>query len=376
MTEHLSALLRDEAAALDVPPVDRATILARGQRDRARRRSRSLLAAAAVLAVIGGGAALAVDRGSAGEKVRSATDPAAHPALSPSLVSYGSDSRVVLNGRASEVPGTLHSLSYTSVGVLARSNDHDGASDGSGPERLTLIAEDGTTIDLGRVPEGVGPATDPDEPVYALAEKSGAGFSAVLRDALTGEEVSSVPLPVLPMSHWSVPPLALDGDIVYAGFKTQAVAFNWRTGAAQPAAGLGGGIPDVRDGRTVVSAESSFDVVDAATGDPLLVLEHTTSADATGVLSPDGRFLRYKVESMSGRQQDTGGLEIYDLEGDADPVRLPGAIYEWGWTSGGFPFNASNATAEVCNPVTGSCAVEKFPPVGQNVRFGGNVYES
>ena len=91
------------------------------------------------------------------------------------------------------MPGTLHSLHYTSVGVLTRSNPNGGASDGSGPESLTLVSADGTTTDLGTIPEGVGPATDPDEPVYALAEKSGDGFRAVVRDATTGEEVGSIP---------------------------------------------------------------------------------------------------------------------------------------------------------------------------------------
>ena len=63
----------------------------------------------------------------------------------------------------------MHSLHYTSAGVLVRSNPNDGGSDGSGPESLTLVQYDGSTVPLGTIPEGVGPATSPVEPVYVLS---------------------------------------------------------------------------------------------------------------------------------------------------------------------------------------------------------------
>ena len=288
MTERLSALLHDEAADLDVPPVDHASILKRGQQTRTRRRTTTLLAAAAVVAVVGTGTVAAVTAmGDHGEARTSA--PAMSPAQSSGLVAYGSGSTVVIGDSTTAIPDTLHSLSYTSVGVLTRSNGNDGASDGSGPERLTLVAPDGATTDLGTIPEGVGPATDPDEPVYALAEASGSGFRAVVRDARTGEEVGSVALPDKPMSYWDVPPLALDGDVIYAGFKKEAVAFNWRTGAPQPASGVGGGLPEVRGGHAVGPDGAS--VVDAATGNTVLQMKLDTSEQGFASLSPDGRHL-------------------------------------------------------------------------------------
>ena len=256
MTERLSALLHDEAAALDIPPVDQDTILGRGRQARTRQRATVFLAAAAVVAVVGTGAALGLN-GSDDGRAGKATDSVASGVSSHGVVAYGAGSTVVVDGTTATVPDTLHSLHYTSVGVLTRSNPNDGASSGSGPESLTLVAADGSTTDLGTIPEGVGPATDPDEPVYALAEKSGDGFRVVVRDALSGDEVGSVPLPDLPMSYWAVPPLALDGDVVYAGFQDEAYAVDWRTGEMQQEAGLGGGIPEVQADSRSPTARSS-----------------------------------------------------------------------------------------------------------------------
>lgn len=384
MTDRLSALLHDEAAALDIPSVNHAAILGSGRQVRTRRRATMFLAAAAVVAVVGTGTALAID-GSEGARHEKVTDSVASDVPSRGVVAYGAGSTVVIDGTTATIPHTLHSLHYTSVGVLARSNSNDGASDGSGPESLTLVAADGTTTDLGTIPEGVGPATDPDEPVYALAEESGDGFRVVIRDALSGDEVGSVPLPDLPMSYWSVPPLALDGDIVYAGFEQEAYAVDWRTGEVQQAAGLGGGIPEVRDGLALTNGEKLDEatgvldlvvsVVDAATGADVFVVPLKQGDYGSGSLSPDGKYVRFTPDL--GMDQDGGnvrpGAEIFDL---ATRERVPLTGDGWAWTSGGSSFRVEGTSLEVCSPVTGSCASEDGPRIGENVRLGGNSYES
>ena len=373
MTERLSAMLRDGADQLEVPPVDLAVILGRGTQDRRRRRFVTLLAAAVALVVVGVGATVAATSVGRSDRGGQATDSTGSRP-SQGLVAYGADSTVVIGGITATIPHTLHSLHYTSVGVLTRSNPNDGASDGSGPETLTLITKDGSTTDLGTIPEGVGPATDPDEPVYALAERSGDGFVAVVRDALTGDEVASVPLPELPMSYWPVPPLGLDGEVIYAGFEESAVAINWRTGETQPAAGLAGGIPEVRSGRAILQAEGTYAVVDAATGDPQLEIPLTKNDYAFGVLSPDGRFLRIKVESMASGGA-TDGAEVYDID-TGKRVQLPGSSQEWGWSSGSSAFRVTGQGIEMCSPETGACTSESAPNIGANLRLGGNTYES
>ncbi len=383
MTERLSALLRQETDALDIPPVDHDAILGRGRQVRTRRRTTVLLAAAAaVVAVVGTGTALGLDGSDDGRR-EMATDSVAGGAPSHGVVAYGAGSTIVVDGTTATIPDTVHSLHYTSVGVLARSNPRDGASDGSGPESLTLVAADGTTTDLGTIPEGVGPATDPDEPVYALAEKSGDGFRVVVRDARSGDEVGSAPLPDLPMSYWKVPPLALDGDVVYAGFEQEAYAVDWRTGEVQQAAGLGGGIPDVRGGLALSydekldEASGALDlvvsVVDAATGTSALVVPLEKGEYGSGSLSPDGTYLRFTSETATNQDGEPEGVDLYDVA-TQERVRLTGD--GWGWSSGGSPFRVEGTSLEICDPVAGTCTTESVPEVGSDVRLGGNAYES
>lgn len=386
MTERLSALLHSEADALDIPPVDHAAILGRGRQARGRRRTTVRLAAAAVVAVVGTGATVALSGPDSPVTDGKATDSIASDAPARGMVAYGAGSTVVIDGTTASIPDTLHSLHYTSVGVLTRSNPNDGASNGSGPESLTLVAPDGATTDLGTIPEGVGPATDPDEPVYALAEKSRDGFRAVVRDATTGDEVGAIELPDLPMSYWPVPPLALDGDVVYAGFKNEAVAFNWRTGELQSAAGLGGGIPEVQGGHTLATDEKLVDgrldlvvsVLDAATGATALVVPLKPGEYGFGSLSPDGRFLRYTLEESfdkSGKYVEPDSIDVYDLA-TGRSVQISGNVYDWGWTSGGTLFHVSDDESRVCDPVTGTCESQAAPAIGEELRLGGNSYES
>lgn len=379
MTERLAQLMHAEADALDIPPVDHAAILGRGRQARTRRRATVFLAAAAVVAVIGTGTALALVGSDNPDRDGRATDSIASEGPSRGVVAYGAGSTVVVDGTTATVPDTLHSLHYTSVGVLARSNSHDGASDGSGPESLTLVAADGTTTDLGTIPEGVGPATDPDEPVYALAEKSGDAFRVVVRDATTGEEVGSRPLPDLPMSYWPVPPLALDGDIVYAGFENEAYSFNWRTGEQQPAAGLPGGIPQVFGGHAITSyGNETFSVVDVATGASVLDIELGKHRYGFGTLSPDGKYLRFTKEigmNGDGELVEPTDVDVYDLATD-ERVTLTRNPNAWGWTSGGFAFRVSGNEVQVCDPVTGACETETTTHFANDVKLGGSTYES
>lgn len=375
MTERLKELLHEQGDALTIPPLDHRSIIGEGRRMRTRRRTGVVLGAAAALAVIGGGAAVAVN-GLADDAPADRT-ATAQP---PGMMAYGAGSTVVVDGSSATVPDTVHSLHYTSLGVLVRSNPNDGASDGSGPESLTLVEPNGSTTSLGKIPEGVGPATDPDEPVYALAEKDGDGFRAVVRDASTGEEVGSVELPDLPMSYWPVPPLALDGDIVYAGFKNEAVAFDWRTGEQKPADGLSGGIPEVHGGHVVVEDGSGVTVVDAATGEVALTVPTGKDAFADGRLSPDGDYLQ--VQSLGGMVDPKAQsvpdptMLVYDVTTKAEvPLKTEQAA-ETGWTTDGQVFFVNGDEVEVCAPTTGECTTQTGPPVGNDLRFGGNIYES
>jgi hypothetical protein len=354
MTDRLSQLLHDEATHLVAPVPDTAAVLTEGRRLRRRQRVTAGLAAAGVAALVAATVGVVVLAGDGGSRT-------VDPATSDDHLAWALDSDVHVDGHTAEVPDTVHSLHYTSVGVLVRSNPNDGASDGSGPESLTLVRWDGSTVDLGTVPEGVGPATDPDEDVYALAEPRGDGFVAVVREAETGDVVRRVPLPDLPPSYWEVPPLGLDGATLYVGYRNQTVALDLATGDGGPVEGLVGGIPAVAGGHAVGQQDGRAVVLDTDSGTSLL----TVPGDAWPMLSPDGRFLlagNQVLEVSTGSAQD-----------------LPSTGTEWGWTSGGDLFAVAGDHVTTCDATTAECTdAPVSPPLPQDAfaRLGGRTYES
>lgn len=326
MTEHLRVLMRDEADHLEIPHPPTTEILGAGRSIRQRRRLTAGTAALALAAVAGTGAIALLDG-------RPTADVANEPAVPAYSLVYASGSTVVLDGTRASVPGVVHDLQYTSEGVLVRSNQSGGVSDGSGTESLTLVGAGGETVDLGVMPEGVGPATDPDQPVYALAEPSGDGFVAVIRDVRTRAEMARVPLPDLPMSYWEVPPLSLSGDTLYAGFKNSTWAVDWPTGeGARTVPGVDGGLPEIAGDRAVAGSERQVRIVDVTTGEEVLSVE--TDGYAFGQLSPDGSRLLITSEP------DTASAErvttLYDT-GSGRSRELPtlpsveGNSAGWSW---------------------------------------------
>ena len=376
MTERLSQLLHDEAADLTPPPPDSAATLAEGRRLQRRQRVTTGLAATAVAAVVVTTAGfVALQTGQSG--ARDVGPAGAGGGAAPAAYGVGSD--IHLGDVVAQVPDTVHSLHYTSLGVLVRSNPNDGASDGSGPESLTLVRWDGSTAALGTIPEGVGPATDPGQDVYALAEARGDGFVAVVRDALTGETVLEQPLPDLPPSYWEVPPLALEDETLYVGYKNETVAVDLVTDEVTTVDGLSGGMPNVTAGRTVVGNEGSIEVLDVATGESLLTAE--LDGYGFGSLSPDGRFLRVVqeegVDAEGNYVEPRDVITVYDVATGAEQ-EFEGA-YSWGWTADGGLFQATGGTLRTCDVASGSCDEEPITPAlprDAELRFGGQTYES
>ena len=371
MTERLSQLLHDEAADLDVPAPDPHRILADGRRLRRRRQVTTGLAVAAAAAVAAGVGFATLPGGTD----RAEQGPAA---TTPSRVAYGVGSQVVAGDQVASVPDTVHSLHYTSEGVLVRSNPNGGASDGSGPESLTLVRWDGSTADLGTIPEGVGPATDPDEPVYVLAEARGDGFAAVVRDAGTGETVDEVPLPDLPKSFWEVPPLALDGDTLYVGYQKSTAAVDLATGDHRIVEGMEGGMPEVSGQHAMQGDRSGLTVLDTVSGEEVLHVKR--EGFGWGALSPDGRHFAVLSEGdfEGGTYVEPDSLPIYDVA-SGESVELPGDPFGWGWTTGSEPFRVEGGTVTTCDPGTGECTTAPAPlKVGRNaeLRLGGKTYES
>lgn len=369
MTDRLSQLLHDEAAHLTPPPPDTATILLEGRRLRRRQRVTTGVAAAAVAAVVVTTAGfVALQSPDTGARD---VGPAGAGESSPAVYAVGSD--VVVGDTVATVPDTVHSLHYTAAGVLVRSNPNDGASDGSGPESLTLVRWDGSTADLGTVPEGVGPATDPARDVYVLAEAEGDGFVGVVRDVETGEVVQQVPLPDGRPSYWAVPPLALDGDDLYVGFRNEAAVVDLASGDSSVAKGLTGGIPQAAGGRALRQSNSLLTVVEARTGQTLLDVDLQEGTATSASLSPDGRWLLVMQESMEGGSESRV-LEV--ATGEEAGVELTNLS---GWTATGEPFSLDDDGVTTCKAATGECVTEalstEWPP-DAFPRLGGRTYES
>lgn len=328
-------------------------MIRQGRQLRRRRRATVGVAGLAVTAILAGGGFLGHQLLS-GPEQSPTTNVAATPELGPV---YAAGSTVVVGDVKATVPHTVHDLVFTSAGILVRSNQNGGASDGSGPEYLTLVKDDGSTTDLGVLPgDRVGPATDPAQPYYALAEKTGSGFEAVIRDVRSGDVVKRVALPDQPKSYWDVPPLSLHGDQVFAGFKNSTWSINWRTGNASQIADSDGGVPTIASGRFFVVGDNAISVRDIATDQELLSVPTKPTDAAYADLSPDGRSL------LVVRQIDIPeSFTLYDVQtGKSRDLKATGNGW-WQWTPEGDALAVTKDGITVCG-VADACTTSDLAP--------------
>jgi hypothetical protein len=369
MTERLADLMRAEADALDIPAPPASDVYGQGRRLRRRKQFTAGVAAAAMVAVVGAGTTVAVQSfdGSDGDRA-SEIDTAAQAAYVQGA-SLTVDNTVYLGDRTTaEVKDDVHSLHYTSAGLLVRTNKNGGASDGSGPESYTLVRPDGSTREFGVLTEEQTPGSDPTLPYLAWAEADeGGAFSVVLLDVRSGEE-KRVPVPgTHEWGGWSAPPVSLSGDFVYAGTNEAILMINWRTGDVAPSEHLEGGFPDVEGGRFSTTEAGKSVVADAETGDALLELPGAGPVD----LSPDGRFAKYG-DPFAGNS-----FEVYEVSTGAHRS-FAGGSFDYGWAADGHLFTLDNGKVKTCDPGTGECATAYEVPSTQNahIRLAGVTHES
>lgn len=351
MTERLSQLLHEAADELPVPPPPAELVLARGRRERRRRTTLTGLAAAAALAVVGGSVALAAG----GVGGPDAIDPATPPGTG---AVYSVDGTVLLGDDVTvRVPGTVHSFHYTTDGVLVRSNQAGGASDGSGPEDLTFVDPDGSTNELGRYPEGWGPATDPGSPLFALAELRDGTVTVVLRDAATGESTDRIRVPgSYTRMPWPVPPLSMSDDTVYVPMDDAVLTVDTETGEVGRAPHLEPGqVPEVVAGlqTSYAGRDGIATLTDVATGE--VVLQADTGEHGHLDVSPDGRYAM-AVREPTGPEDEDDGVTVHTVA-TGETATLPGAPWDLGWTADGqlFSVDAEHDTVTTCDPATGAC---------------------
>ncbi|MDF1605201.1 hypothetical protein [Nocardioides sp. YIM 152315] len=372
MTERLATLLRTAADELDVPTPPAAAVVTRGHRLRRRRQLRTGIAVVAIVAVASVGAGYAVGRvGSddgAVEPAGPATGRGAVFTLGTTVFYDGGTEHVTIDDKA------IKSTYYTSAGLLVRHGENN-YSDGGGPQRFSLVTEDGTVQHVSVVTEEVVPGIDPGQPYLAYAEVVKGEVQVVLHDVSADEEVARVSVPdAESWGGWSAPPVALSGDIVYVGTDDVVRTVNWRTGEVGTTDRLAPGFVSVQGGRTVGRDGKQSTVVDVATGEVLLSVPSGRFGYLT--LSPDGRFAT--ISAGAGGES----VDVYDVDAGTH-VTLEGASWDYGWSPDGNLFKVADRHVFTCSTDTGECAVGEMtiPRSGGGVapddlRYGNQTYES
>lgn len=372
MTERLATLLRDEADHLVVPAPPADQVLARGQGLRRRRRIATGAAVVAAVAVVTVGAGYAVagigdDGGKAVQPAGPSTGHGAVFTLGTTVFWDGGTESAQIDDQA------IKSTYYTSAGLLVRHGENNW-SDGGGPQRFSLVTEDGTVQDVSVVTEEVVPGIDPAQPYLAYAVVTDGTVEVVVHDVATDEEVARVAVPdAKKWGGWSAPPVALSGDVVYVGTDDVARTVNWRTGEVATTDVIGPGSPDISGGRAVEQSGKEATVVDVATGEVLLAVE--TGRFGYLNLSPDGRFAT--IDAADGTSVD-----VYDVDAGTH-VTVDGQSFDFGWSPDGDLFRVVKRQVVTCDTSSGECTTGDvtIPQEGGGVapddlRYGNQTYES
>ncbi len=353
MTERLRQLMHDEVVQLTPPAPDAGAVLAEGRRLRRRSRVTTGVAALAVAAVVVDHRRLR--RAQHRRPRREGPRPGRvgrrrHRAADVRRRSWRADPRSRSATPWPRCPGTVHSTCVTPrEGVLVRSNPNGGASDGSGPESLTLVRSDGSTADLGTIPEGVGPATDPEQRSTCWPRPTATASWPSSVTPRPARRWTRSPLPDLPTSYWDVPPLALDGDTLYVGYRNETVAVDLATGEEHAVTAWPAGSPTWSAGGP--SCGRATRLCRSATWRPArsCSIVHKVEEYAWGTLSPDWCASSRSSWTTSSRNRS----EVYDIAaGTAQEFEDP---YGWGWTADGGMFKVEQDTLTTCDAATGAC---------------------
>lgn len=372
MTERLSSLLHAEADQLHVPAPPSAEVIAHGRSLRRRHRVGSGIAVIAAVAVITAGTAAAaglLDDGQRAVEPVPAGPSTGHGAvftLGTTVYWDGGTESTQIDDKA------IKSTFYTSAGLLVRHGNNN-YSDGGGPQRFSLVTEDGTVQAVSVVTEEVVPGIDPAQPYLAYAVVTDGAVEVVVHDVSTDEEVARVPVPdAQKWGGWSAPPVALSGDTVYVGTDDVMRTVDWRTGEVGTTEAVQPGFPDISGGRAVGSTEDELTVVDVVSGEVLLTVPRTDFGWLG--LSPDGRFAT--VDTPEGK------TDVYDVDAGTK-VTVDGTAFDYGWSPDGDLFKVVKRHVVTCDTSTGECTTGdlEIPKEGggmapTDLRYGNQTYES
>ncbi len=313
----LSDLLHRCVDDVDVPRPDIHRISTQGRSLRTRRRLGAAVAAAVVLAAVGGGLALA-ERPGGESRGNDVADRSEAPTPYDAWAAWSIGDAVTVGTSTVRVPGQAVHLAQTSTGVVVKSLLDDGSA------RFTLVRPDGEARRLG-IPADT-PTVDGDLTAPRVAWVESRTGELVLhvwdvtRDAEVGRVVVPSPGSTPESGSQYIRESRLDGDAAY--FTTQDETPRrvlWRSGEVadfplMPAS--------VRAGVAVAHQAGRWEVLDAASGQ---VRRRITGDPVTVQVSADGQWLFL------------GGSESHAVEPVAggERVRLDGISILATWTRDG-----------------------------------------
>ena len=367
MTDRLTNLLHDGVDTLHIPPAPAAAVLTQGRRLRRRRQALTSLASLAVVAVLGGGAALGAQL--LGNPDRS-VDPAGGTGDFASTGAFAIGSELHIGGRAVDLGEPIKAVYYTAAGAVVRSGTH-AATDSPGPSHYTLVTPDGTRsrldLEMGDRIAGF----EPDSNRVAYAEPNGDRWDVVVVDVTTGEEVGRTTVAgSFTWGGWEAPPVTLDGDVVWAHFDDGWTEVNWSTGAFRKVPGTST-VSEAANGRYADRADGRWTIRSMADGSEVGTLE--LDEGWYGLLSPDGRYRLAFYADVA--ETPRFSRVVYDVvTGEHRGIRDTGD--DTGWTPDGHLLTVDGDTVSICAPISGACTTQTIDAGAGGLKIGGNSYES
>lgn len=371
MTERLRDLLDHEAEGVDVPTPPAVDVVRRARGLRRRRRVAAGGAALAVV-VIAGAAALALTSDGGPEAPDPADPTNSAPAYAIGNTIYYGDEVVAVDDKA------VKSLYYTSAGILVR-HGNNSYSDGGGPQRFSLVTDDGAVQPVGVETEETVHNTDPGQPYVVYGERVAGVVNLVVHDVESDDEAARVPLPDATGSWF---PVALAGNTAYLQSGDDVYAVEWSTGEIAHSDVIPH-VLDVAGGHALVHKRNGgASVIATVSGEEVA----STSGDA--MLSPDGRHLQSTtVEALSEQVEDPsdvrGTTTVLDVDTGEEATLDHSQPWGWAWTASGDLFTIDEESAELvtCSATTGDCESTPvdLPQTGDgalDIIYGGLIRES
>jgi hypothetical protein len=373
MTERLAQLMRAEADQLDVPPPPAPAVLAHGRA--LRRRRRSVVAGVSTLALVAAAVTgFAVVREVTGPPRLPgdvvADDPAEALAAYRSEGAFAVGDDIYVGANHFEWKEAIKAVHYTSAGVVIQSGKNEDRDEGG--SNYTLITPTGEYSDIDVSLNDQHAGFEPDSPYLAYSEPSGDGNDLVVRDVVDDREVARTHLDDPYSLGWAAPPVAIDGDLVWAHVDAGWTEFNWRTG----------------DVRRVPETQGTHEIANGVYADwrgkRWVMRSMADSAEISelplrrgwyGFLSPDGRYLRAFPNEVMGRPG--WRYEVFEVAtGRMHPIGGAPEYGEVGWTPDGHVMRLEGGAMAVCDPLSNACDTRTVDVTDGTVRIGGEPYAS